>query len=311
MERLDLLITASRQDTDNEDFDETTGIPDAAFIRWANRAQERIQARILKQKPSVFQKEKVTQCVASQESYSTPADLFLGTRIEALYYTPSGQDADYYELDLKGEHERLTGQSNHPAFYIRRSAQLLLQPKPPTSVAKIRYTYQQTLPKLDVRRGTISAITLSATELTAFTLDPTTLTEDNATEITNKQYLSIVDKDGNIKMANVAVTSIDLTTGVVTLDGNHTLDTSETGAVGQYVVAGKFATTHSALNDNCERYLSAYMDWKAQRKDSSNDATESNGELKAIEDDIVESYAEAEANVLGVPIINTEYLAPG
>jgi hypothetical protein len=311
MDRIDVLISGSRLDTDNEDFDDTSGIPDDAFIRWINRAQERIQAKILalKPRPNVFQKTLEVSATANEESYAIPSNVFLSTRVELLEYSHTGLAKDFYPLTLSTQMERLPGENaGQPSRYFRQSNRVVVMPKPGSSAAKLRWTYQYGLPKLDFRRGAVSAVTLSTTQLTALTLDVTLLTDDNITAITNKGYISLVDEFGNIQMKGIPVASIDSTTGIVAIVGGaFTFEDGETAAIGNYAVAGAYATSHSPLPDTCERYLSIFLDWKAFKKDSNQSAVEASQELQETEADILDSFLTAEADVQGIPIIDTEY----
>lgn len=311
MDRIDVLIAASRVDTDNEDFDDTSGIPDDAFIRWVNRAQERIQAKILalKPRPNVFQKTLEVSATANEESYAIPSGVFLSTRVELLEYSHTGLAKDYYPLTLSTQMERLPGENaGQPSRYFRQSGRVVVMPKPASSAAMFRWTYQYGLPKLDFRRASVSALTLSATQLIDLTLDATTLTDDNITAITDKGYLTLVDALGNIQMKGIPVSAIDSTTGLVTMGGAFTFEAGEIAAIGNYAVGGAYATSHSALPDTCERYLSIFLDWKAFKKDSNLSAVEAGQELQETEADILDSFLTAEADVQGIPILDDEYL---
>lgn len=307
MQRLDLLIAEARLDTDNEDVSETTGIQDASFIKWANRAQEHIQSRILEEKPELFQKTMLQDVVAGQEAYQIPRNTFLGTRIEKVEFSSNGRD--FEELGLWGAGDRITaGGGGTPMAYIRQSGSILLQPKP-TASGQLRYTYQSGVPKLDVRRGTIQAVTLdTGNTITDLTLDSTILTEDDARAIVNQGYLCVVDDEGQILMEAVPVTALDTATGAVTVRAGFSYQTGESVPVGAYVVSGKFASTHSQLPDICEAFITQYMEWKAYKKDSTGtDSAGAKEELDLIEARILAGYKQAEANRGGIPITNPDW----
>jgi hypothetical protein len=307
MERIDKLILQSRRDTDNEDFSETTGIPDASFLKWVNRAQKRVQACITGVRPFLFQATKIQTVTAGTDTYAIPAYVLLSTRIEKVEYSVTGLAKDYYELTLIDSHMRSpSGTNGNPIEYIRQSGNIILQPAP-GSTGSLRWTFQKTVADLDIRRSKVSASTLSSTQLTALTLDTTMLTDEDIDVMEDSEYITIVDKDGQILMFGIAISSIDSATGIVTLNGSHTFETGETCPAGAYVLAGKRVTTHSELDDVCEEYLSAFMDYKGHRKDSSDDSAEDSSDLKDILTVILESYAEADPNVHGIPVINDEF----
>lgn len=306
MRQLELLINQSRVDTDNIEFSDTTGIPDSFFIQRANDAQDRIHSLILQQHPDIFLKEKIISSVYGQEAYSAPSDCYLGNRIVQVDYSPSGNENDYFQLKQGRLPERISGIQGVPAWYIRRSGAILLQPKPQSDAAKIRLTYQKKLAKLDIRRATVSAVTLTTDEITSLTLD-TTVAFDQ-TSLVEENFLTVVDKNGVVKMASIPFTDIDATTGVVTIEAGFTFEDGETIEVGDYVCKGALSTTHSELPDVCERYLIAYMDWKVLKKDSSADSIEQSEELQAMEAEIIDTFKETDDDVDYVTILDDGYL---
>lgn len=306
MRRIELIINQSRRDTDNTEFSDTTGLSDDDFLQWANDGQERLQSLILGAVDSVFEDEKIIQCVAGQEAYDIPDDAFLSDRITMVEVSVSGSGRDYYELRQASRRERLSGQTSVPSFYIRRNNQILLQPKPESSASLLRVTYQKRLPKLDKRRAKVASVSLASDTITSLTLD-TTISIDR-TQLLEEDYVTVADKDGVIKMKNIPVTDIDETTGVVTVDASFTFEDGETIAAGDYLLRGPRSTTHSQMDDNCERYLLAYMSWKAQHKDSNSDLFEQSEESKAMEADILASFSEPDADVDYVPILDGSFL---
>lgn len=309
MDRIELLIEQSRRDTDNVEFGDNTGIPDASFLAWANRAQARIQSRILDVNPKLFQETEETDAVAGQERYSLPVGIFLGTRLEMVEFSPTGNAADYYEVHLADQKMRRPYEASNPVTYIRESNQIIAMPAPASNNGSFRFTFQRHIPKLDKRRGVVATVTLSDTQLTALALDTASLTDDDITDMVAAGYLTVVDSDGEILMEGIAITSIDSSSGTVTLSA-HTFQTGETCPVGAYVVAGKRATNVSQLPDACEDFIAAFLDWKALRKDSDNDSSEAKGELDDIEQRIVEAYSQASPDVVGIPILDEQYLTP-
>ncbi len=310
MDRIELIISQSRRDTDNVEFSDSTGIPDASFLSWANRAQARIQSRILDVSPKFFQVVETIDGVSNQERYSLPSGIFLGTRLEMVEYSQTGNDRDYYELKLFDQRMRRSLDASEPYGYIRESGEIIVQPAPASSNGVFRLTFQKHIPKLDKRRGMVETRTLSVTQLTALALDTAALTDDDITAMTDAGYITVVDKDGEILMEGIAITAVDSSSGAVTLDGSHTFDDGETCPVDAYVVAGKRHTNVSQLPDTCEDFIAAFLDWKALKKDSDNDGSEAMAELNDIEQRIVEAYSNASPDLAGIPIIDDQYLIP-
>jgi hypothetical protein len=94
----------------------------------------------------------------------------------------------------------------------------------------------------------------------------------------------------------------------VTVDSDFTFASGETIAVGDYVVAGEYHSSHPSLPQQCERYLLAYMTWRALKRDSSYDSKEGKEELDGMEAQITEAYKKPNRVSRGIPIINDDYL---
>lgn len=306
MRRIDLLIADARQESDNNEYTDDSGIQQSEFLRWADAAQTSIATRIQNRFPNVFQKEKLVSAVIGQEEYTLPNDVFYGCRIQQIDYSHTGLTNDYYKLMEGTLPERLNSTQSRPRFVIRRSNQYLLQP-PPGEAGIIRLTYQKTFPRLDIRRGTVSAVTLDTglRQVTALTFDPSVILY--AQEMSDENYICIVDRDGNIKMKAIPVSSVNETTGVVTLFSGFTYDSGETIAVGDFAVLGSYSSTHSELPVEAERFLTDYMIYRSQRKDSSEDSIPANTELDTMANEIVETFSSPSADIPYVPILDPGY----
>lgn len=308
MRNIQLLIDQSRRATENEEFSTTTGITDEEFIQYLNDGQDRLESSIQVRFRNFFQDESIISTVVGQESYDIPQDALLGTRIEYVEYSSTGQDKDYYALKLGNLIERKTGVFAEPSFYIRRSKTILLTGQPQTSGAKLRVTYQKKLARLDIRRATVSAVTLASSSITSLTLDTSVLLDDTA--LLEEGYVTVVNKYGAIQMKRIPVTAIDTSTGVVTIEPGFTFESGETIAVGDYLLRGPVSTTHSELPDICERYLLSYANWKIFRRDSSNDAIEQGQELQVLERDILDGFEEPEGDVPTVAVLDPQFITP-
>lgn len=307
MRRIDLLISEARQETDNNQFTDETGIQDSEFLRWANSAQTRIYSLIQQTHPDLYTRETEIDAVYGQEAYDLPELTFLGARIKMIEYSKTGQKRDYYPLKKGSLHERVNGDPGTPAFYILQSGQLLIQPAPQTS-GKFRVVTQKALPRLDTRRAKVLSVTLDTVTrtITTLNLDPSLNLE--ATVLENEGYMSIVDKDGNIKMDAIPVDSIDTTTGLVTVTSGFVYGATETISAGDWVCAGSYSSTNSELNDNVERYLVDFMIWKLEKRDSSQTSQEISQELKDQEFEIVTSYGTPDDDVNYVTVLDPQYM---
>lgn len=307
MRRIELLINQARRDSDNVDFSENRGIPDESFVQWANDAQDKLQSRIISVHSDLFAAEKIVPVVSGQEAYDNPDNIYQGTMFDNIEFSPDGSERGFYPLEEASIKTRTPGVQGNPSRYIPRGKKILLSLVP--TGGSIRWNYYKSLPRLDKRRGQVSAVTLNTTNrtITSLTVDPTAFTDEDVEQIQDQGYISVVDKDGEQEMRKIPVDSMDESTGVVTVTSGFVYDEGETITVGSYIVAQKDGSSHSELPDSCERYLIRTMTLKALNKDSSADSVEWLEELKGIEEEILAAFAESNQDVNYVPMTDGDY----
>lgn len=307
--RVDLLITSSRNETENTTVTDTTGIQDAEFLRYLNDAQVQAQTIISSVNANLFQVEATIPTVANQENYSIPWDSFIGNRIDLVEYSSSSSPNHYYELQKGTLPERMSGSgSTSPSFYIRRSGEILLQPRPTGSGALIRLTYQKRLARLDTRRGQVDSVTLDTVNRTITSLVLDSSQAIDQLELEEQGFITIVDLNGIQKMRRIPISGVDISTGIVTVEAGFVYEEGETIAVGNYALAGEDSTTHSSLPDICERYLMAYCNWKILKRDSSTDSMEASAELQSLQASIIDAFSETDTDVDRVTILDDQFL---
>jgi hypothetical protein len=300
--RSDLLITHIRAITENETANSSTDISDNDILQYINEGQQRLQSKILSVNPRSFIKEKVISTVSGTEEYSLPDDCFLFNRIISVEYTDDlGSLPSYSRLTPSSERKRASHILGLPSRYIRQdkqndsTASILLSPVP-SSVGQLRIRYVQQLDLMDIRRGVVDAVTLTSTEITALNLDLDGTPTIDSTAILLNDYMCVVDKYGTIKMRNIPFDSVNTTTGAVTITAGFAFESGETIAVGDYIVLGKNTSTHSKFPKHIERYLITYATYKIFKRDSSLDVIDQKEELKSMEEEIINSYAEIESD---------------
>lgn len=302
------LITEVRRDTRNEDIPTSgsdVGISTEDFLRYVNFAQEKCQAIAISAKSTKFNTTKEISLVSGTVEYTIPDRVYLDEHILNVEYSDSGLARDYYEL-----RERTISHRNDspgtPSFYIRRGGRILLCPAYNASGAKARVTYERTVDTLDIRRGQVTDSLIAAGTLAALEIDPDT---DDADALSRAQYLCLNDAFGNVLMYNIPVESYNSTTGVVTISGgSFTFQTGETAPALAYVTVGKYTTTHSKLNDLCERYMAQYAEYKIFRRDSSNDASGARDDMRETLKEISTSYSETPRDECEIQIDNEDLM---
>lgn len=257
MEYVSLWLDIIRDDTENQTVPtdvsgvESAGIKNEQILRFLNEAQEDIQRAIINEARN-------SNMFMEQESYTldgsyyitVPTYAMLDGQIEKVEFLGS---SNYYSLKQESIHQRTyaTNVTGHwPEYYVREYNRIHLEPNPSTGT--LRVTYRKRVPNLALRVGQIE---LYQPSLDLSVLESITLVDgtQNAAELARHQYLCVVDAQGTIKSKNVYFTDYDSSTRVITVD-NHSLAT-DTLAIGDYVVLGKYATTHSELPYECKNYL--------------------------------------------------------
>lgn len=306
MKKLENLILSSRRATENQEYTATAGIQDVEFIQYFNDGQEEIQTILNGLFPHILMGSSIITLVANQEAYDIPSDSFMGTRIDMVEYSNTGQADAYYALKKGSLKERLNGSQANPSFYIRLGNQLLLQPVPQTSGATLRVTYQKIIPTLDIQRGTVLSSTIAGSNLTALTLDITKLLDADA--LNTAEYLTVTSKRGVVKARGIPITSVSSSTGIVTLDGTVTLAAGETIGVGDTVCAGKYASQVSLLPDLCEKFLLEYTNARILVRDSNTDSGEVAQIVAKIQSTLQTAFAEPDNDPDYIPILDGQYL---
>ena len=301
MRSLDRIIEQVRRQTENEEFDDFTGISDEEFIQYINDAQYNLQAAIVHQHPRVFTAEAIVDAVSGQESYNLPSDCLLANKVHNVEYSNTGHDDDYYVLEQSTIKYRTTGIQGSPTKYTRLGGKLLLAPEP-QSGGKLRITYIKRLRELDKRQAKVSSGTVSSSQFT-ISLDTNTFTTETKA-LGKHDFICIVDKLGNSLVKNIEITSVNFDSIVCS---GHTLAQGESATLpaGSFIVGGKDTTTHSELDISVERYLIAYCAWKKLKRDSSVDSAEAAEELAMMLKEIVKSYAMVSDDIQFIPQLNS------
>lgn len=307
MRRIELLVQECRRQTENEEFTESTGIPDNEFIQYLNDAQEQLQSDIIRNHENIFIKQATFDVVQGQSDYPMPDDAYINNRLNNVWFSHNGQRENMKLLKAGSLKERTYTKVGVPSIYIRSSGKIILSPVPQNSTANgMLIDYVTLLNKLDKRRGKIGSVVTTGNSITSLQLD---LSDEIDVDAINSQcFICVVDKCGEVKMRRIKVLDVNSVTGDITVDPLFQFEDGETIAVGDYIVAGKFSTNMSELPDMCERYLIQYCNWKILKRDSSNDSGEASTEINEMRAEIVETFKEIDSDVRTVTITDTSFL---
>lgn len=305
MRRVEQLITASRRSTENQEYTETAGVSDEEFIQYLNDGQEEIQSLINSSFPRILMAENTIALTPNIESYPLPRDVFLGTRIDFVEYSPSSLTQDFYTLKKGSLKERLNGPSGNPSFYIRRNSELLIQPIP-QQAGLIRVNYQKNIPRLDIRRAQVDSVILAGNQITSLTLDTSALIDSEA--LLEQNFVTVVDKNGVVKMQAIPILDINTNNGSVTIDPSFVFEDGETIESGNFLCRGSFSSTTSLLPDICEKYLLEYCNFRILVRDSSSDSNQVAQILSKVQGTLQANYSDPDNDPDYVTILDGSFL---
>ena len=318
MRRVKRLIKAARRLSENDETVTTTvGISDEEFVQYMNDGQDSIMSELERIDHKDFTREAFITTVAGTEAYNLPSDIYLGTNIVAAEYSFTGNSQDFRHMRRITLNERDTSEVGlHPFQYILRNKQILLNPVPTTGRTNgLRLSYVKNMLRLDKRRAILTAATNTSTQVTALTVDLTDFTDyfPDASAFSDSSILeddlfTLVDASGVVQARGIPITAISTSTGVATV-GSYTADDADTGgAIGDYLLAGERATTHSELEDRLEAPLITYTAWRITARDSSEDGQILYQEFLRQLEDVKAAWRKNVEDVDFIPIIQDRYI---
>lgn len=256
---------------------------------------------------------------------------FSTNRVAKVEYSHTGNARDYRPLQLGTLLDRTGVSTNFPVYYILFKNQILISPIPNMSTGTFRVVYEKKLPSLSLRRGKMNGDATNTGNFYDYvTLQDWTIQDEEFTidseALGLAEFVTVVNFQGDVirPMLKLEATSstkpYDSSTlrlyfaaapnnirhGLTTVFNSinlssYTSDDEGYDENGFFVTDGIYATTHSQLPDFCERYLIAYANWKTQKRDGSNDEENSEQEVSAIENDIIENFAQNSLDVIPAP----------
>lgn len=293
MRRLEHLINDIRFNSNQVD---SNRFSDIRLHKLFNDAQKQIQAIIFMSDvdSSIFEVDYYMNMVADQESYSLPTDIYSVSSISGVGIAPNNISSNtsykYTQLSKISNKERRS-----QLGYIIKNKAVLISPIPRESVTNgILLTYIQKVADLSIRIGKIQAFVSGASITLAAGFSTETI-ENYADHVT------VVDSDGVIKQSGINLNAY--AAGVITTD------TALTGiAINDYVVLGKYATSHSELPEETEPLLTAFVERKIDAINSSIDLPNSQVFTQEEKDLVIQLFSDKDNDVQYPPITDSTYI---
>ena len=263
MNRIELIINSAKRSTNTTEVDSISNFICQDYL---NRISSYVEDLLflVNDENDLFLKDYEFNLIRGQDEYELPIDIYAKSSIDTVAVSfLNGLSQTFLPLKKVSRKQR-----GFTFGYFVQEKSLVFTPKP-QSPLRIKMTYQRKIPSMGLRAGKITSFTSTQLILTDWVSGATSLSD----------FICIVDADGNVlnKITdvnnNTAFNPIRLTSDVA---GTLTVDNT-TGAInGAYVVSGKYASSHSQLPDECEKYLITALERMIQYRQSSSDVRISN-----------------------------------
>jgi hypothetical protein len=295
MKRVEFLITDVRQSTDNTD---TNAVSTQEIQTYFNDAQYQIQSLIFRTNPksNIFTKVGFIDTSAGGNVFSLPSDIYAQNSIryvEKLNSDSSINNDNYFKLNPLQPEERRT----FTGYWIEDQSMYLTPNTQVPSTYDIRLTYFKKLPTISKRVGQIASF-ISGTSVTlAVGADSDLNTLDD--------WFCIVDSNGVIKVEGAVLSGYN--------NGSRVISTSTTipGTVttADYVVIGKYASSHILLPDVCEPLIKDYVRARLHNRNANSTELKNQSAFTSEQQEtIVGIFSDNQREVLYPPITDSDYV---
>jgi len=252
MRRLELLINEAKISTNTSDIASISSLLLQGYI---NRIHSYLEDLLflVNDENDLFVSDYIFQLVPGQDEYSLPNNIYAKSSIDNLAVSFLNGLSNTY-LPLKKVSRK---QQGFTFGYFIREDKIVLTPRP-TSPLNMKLAYVRKLPTLGIRGAEVTSTTSTQIIIANYVSGFETLSD----------YITIVDKAGTI-----------ITSGLTfVFNGSTTFIVPNTIGIlpGHYVISGKYASSHSQLPDECEKYLITALERMIQYRQSSSDINTSN-----------------------------------
>jgi hypothetical protein len=259
--RIEHLVEETRQISNNTQYGSNDGISDNLAITLANTALKNVYRKLQKEYPNQWIKTHTIDLVSGTDLYDFPPRLFLGKEIIEVKYSFSGQSDDLVDVNGPIPYRFRYQERGRPTDWGYLNGQLFLSPIPDTSISSgLVIYYREELVSFDVRRGITDATTDFNTSTLVFDTGPIMDTGGTPFDTNGytgeRDYINIVDLDGNFLVRNIRVTAFNTGTGAYTVPSSWTGSSSDSDPPqGSFITRGYNATTNTPLNGDLDEAI--------------------------------------------------------
>lgn len=270
--RLEELIEEARSLAYSEEYSLTEGWNDNVVASLFNLGLDKLYMAITEIDNPANIDEYSQDVIATQQAYNIPIEVQMAIRIVDARFIWGTQAYEFITLRQGMIQDRLDYPINVPDTFCIRNGQLLLSPAPAiTKTDALVINYQKRMRSLDVRRGRLASKTNSPFTVTlSFTAQSQKDVglRANAESVLDKiDYCCIVDRDGLPIVNAIPIFNYDFTTQVINALTSYTIPPTELAALDAailankqlYITAGKYSSTNSELDSQCEDHLVEFV----------------------------------------------------
>lgn len=301
--RLEELIADARSLSYTEDYSSTEGWNDDTLARIFNMGLSHIyQAVTTISNPGNIEEASI-DVVAGQEEYDIPIDVMMAVRIVDVRFIWGEASWQFVTLRQGTIADRYSYPTNIPDMYCIRNGKILLTPVPSVSkTGALVINYQKRMRDLDIRRGELDSIDTdpSVTLTLTFPTNSKKLArmKENAKALDMVDYCCLVNSDGEPVVSAIPIESYSTSTYVITCPDTYAFTAAEEAAIDEYldagtplyVVSGRYSSTHSQLDMECEKCLVDYAVARLLQLQSSSQTPAQERRVKDSLDALVWSY---------------------
>jgi hypothetical protein len=270
--RLEELIEEARALAYSEQYSLTEGWNDNVVTNLFNLGLDKLYMAITEiDNPANIDQYEI-DVVSGQMSYDIPIEVQMFIRIMDVRFIWGTASYQFNTLFQGMIQDRLDYPINIPTMYCIRDGKILLSPTPNiTKDGALVVNYQKRMRKLDIRRGRLASFT-STPYTFVLTFIPQSEKdanlEVNATSVLDKiDYCCLVNRNGIPIVNAIPVFNYDfptqtinaLTSYVMPADELIALNAAVTAGDQIYVVSGKYSSTNSELDSQCEDFLIEFV----------------------------------------------------
>lgn len=298
MRYLEQLIDRARELSQNTRYDANSGISQKTFVQFFQNAQDFVMREVVNSKSKYFLHPLIVPIVGGQQDYDYPDDIIL-QGIDTIEWSDDLQT--WLTLEKNITKDRTVTIVGYPyGYYLTRTNYILT---PPIQYGWLRVTYNRRPKRLEFRAAQVSSTT--GAPITSITTNGSFANQD-MDYINQFSSITVVGKDGAIKVADMPITSASGTTIVVP---SYTLASGESIVSGDYILAGGNSTNVPNFDDMVESFLILHATYQAKYGDSSQWSKATKDDVMNHFKQIIAAFSTLSEDVNHIGIINTDYLA--